>query len=167
MSCWMHLTARIFIHHLIYLTSHFSFICTSHSFLSLVLETTMAELNMHGTNALDNNNKYDTTDNRCKRDLATRILEQKYKWKIIRQQSTTTAAATTASSSSSSKQATVKFVGLDNIAPPTPPDPPRRPRKLDDGAGKPGDFSVLDVNEDEECSMFTMRRSDGREGDKQ
>ena len=63
----------------------------------------------------------------------------------------------------------MKFVGLDNIAPPTPPHPPRRPpRKLDDGHSvKPGDFSVLDVNEDEECSMFTMRRSDGREGDKQ
>lgn len=162
MSCWMHLTACTHhIHHLIYLTSHFSFICTSHSFLSLVLETTMAELNMHGTNALGGNNKYDTTDNRCKRDLATRILEQKYKWKIIRQQQATT------NSSNNYKQATVKFVGLDNIAPPTPPDPPRRPRKLDEGAGKPGDFSVLDVNEDEECSMFTMRRSDGREEDKQ
>lgn len=125
----------------------------------------MAELNMHGTDVLGgNNNKYDTTDNRCKRDLATRILEQKYKWKIIRQQ------GTTSTNNSNHKQATVKFVGLDNIAPPTPPHPPRRPpRKLDDDhhAVKPGDFSVLDVNEDEECSMFTMRRSDGREGDKQ
>ena len=109
-----------------------------------------------------NNNKYDTTDNRCKRDLATRILEQKYKWKIIRQQQATT------NSNNNHKQATVKFAGLDNIAPPTPPHPPRRPpRKLDGHSVKPGDFSVLDVNEDEECSMFTMRRSDGREGDKQ
>lgn len=159
MSWIMHLHRFAYI---VYLTSHYFSSSVYISFLSLVLETTMAELNMRGNNNVlgGNNNKYDTTDNRCKRDLATRILEQKYKWKIIRQQATTT---------TTNKQTTVKFVGLDNIAPPTPPHPPRRPpRKLDDGhAVKPGDFSVLDVNEDEECSMFTMRRSDGREGDKQ
>ena len=45
------------------LTSHYFSSSAYISFLSLVLETTMAELNMHGTDVLGgNNNKYDTTD---------------------------------------------------------------------------------------------------------
>ena len=116
----------------------------------------MTELNMHD----DALGEYDA-EKRIKRDLATRILEKKYKWRIS-QNNKNKHKESLSDTSNSSPRASFTFLGVGDLGfhpPPTPGGPPSRPRRLDD-------FSVLDVNEDE-CSMFTMRRSDGREGEKQ
>ena len=79
------------------------------------------------------------------------ILEEKYKWRKINNQKKKKKNITSNSKS-------IIF------SPPAPPLPPRRPRAL--GEESTATFSVLNVQEDE-CSLFTMRRSDDMQRGKQ
>ena len=81
------------------------------------------------------------------------ILEEKYKWRKINNQKKKKKKKNITSNSKS-----IIF------SPPAPPLPPRRPRAL--GEESTATFSVLNVHEDE-CSLFTMTRSDGRHREKQ